>query len=154
MRIHGMSEMDAISKHRHLMTLSTSLSRHLVLVISAAAPLWFCYTGVSTSITSPPCALTSSSGLLSSLHRKLPSSRCVTEGEHMRLTLPLHGLAGAELHTVGNNTGKLLFLELTLEGNTLKQGQDELHRSASKRCGSAFLQGLLSAMASSIGSLW
>lgn len=126
----------------------------LVLMSSDVTPLQFCYTGVSMSVMSRASPVTSSSGLFTSSLSKLPSSPWVNWGEYMRSTLPLPGLAGAELQTVGNNTGKLLFLELTLEGRTLIQGQDELHRSASKRCGAAFLQGLLSAMASNIGSLW
>lgn len=68
--------------------------------------------------------------------------------------LPLHGLAGAELQTVGKNAGTLLFLELMLEGSTLMQGQDELHRSVPRARDEAFLQGLLSAMASKSGSHW
>lgn len=67
--------------------------------------------------------------------------------------LPLPGLAGAELQTVGKNAGTLLFLELMLEGGTLMQGQDELHCSV-PRVRDEALQGLLSAMASNRGSHW
>jgi hypothetical protein len=68
--------------------------------------------------------------------------------------LPLPGLAGAELQTVGNNAGTLLFLELMLGGSTLMHGQDELHLSVPRTLDEAFLQGLLSAMASKSGSRW
>jgi len=68
--------------------------------------------------------------------------------------LPLPGLAGAELQTVGKNAGTLLFLELMLGGSTLMQGQDELHRSVSRARDEAFLQGLLSEMDSKSGSRW
>lgn len=68
--------------------------------------------------------------------------------------LPLSGLAGAELQTVGKNAGTLLFLELMLVGSTLMQGQDELHSSVLRARDEVFLQGLLSAMASKSGSHW
>jgi hypothetical protein len=70
------------------------------------------------------------------------------------MALPLPGLAGAELQTVGKNVGTLLFLELMLGASTLMQGQDELHRSMPRARDEAFLQGLLSAMASKSGSRW
>ena len=70
------------------------------------------------------------------------------------MTLPLPGLAGAELQTVGNKAGTLLFFELVLGGSTLMQGHDELQRSVSKTRNEVFLQGLLSAMASKSGSRW